>query len=440
MAASEVAAEHATEAHAPYLKVFAALAVLTAIEYYYASIFKRPFRDPASWGCCCLAVVKAGLVGWYFMHLKFEGNWVYIMIVPAMILATIIVLALCPDMVLKSETEENPGEEYACIVPGSDWPPVIVATRNINTDDRCGNQRPCEYSLKRTPCSLPRASTRLALVGCLEAARASTSLPFPHDGQTNVSKSYRLGVQIVLGTVLISGIVCWTWVIRVLPKLRLAAHDLGSAALASGRISVSRAIRPHVRHTDLNDRVWVAAFIFTRCPLSCPRISSVMKGLQERLAQDERASRQHLGRSRTRHAGRVDGVRGPIRRVRRSLVVSDRAQGVDLRPCSQSLQARAGGNAGCPTEHPRPKSISHSDRLALVDHGRVVGFFESSDPRALDELVGERPAGLQPRWVRGLPTVNASLNALCAVLLIAGWLFIRRRRTPLADPFVSRRR
>ena len=45
------------------------------------------------------------------MHLKFEGNWVYIMLVPAMILATIIVFALTPDMVLKPVPEENPGED-----------------------------------------------------------------------------------------------------------------------------------------------------------------------------------------------------------------------------------------------------------------------------------------------------------------------------------------
>ena len=106
----EVAAEHATEAHAPYLKVFAALAVLTVIEYFYASIFKDLFAILVL-GLLCLAVIKAGLVGWYFMHLKFEGNWVYILIVPALVLATIIVLALCPDMVLKPETEENPGED-----------------------------------------------------------------------------------------------------------------------------------------------------------------------------------------------------------------------------------------------------------------------------------------------------------------------------------------
>ena len=63
------------------------------------------------------AVIKAGLVGWFFMHLKFEGNWVYIMIVPALILATIIVLALSPDMVMKPETEENPGGDSSFVVP-----------------------------------------------------------------------------------------------------------------------------------------------------------------------------------------------------------------------------------------------------------------------------------------------------------------------------------
>jgi cytochrome c oxidase subunit IV len=128
MSATEVAAEHATEAHAPYLKVWAGLAVLTLVEYYYASFLKNHFLILLL-GLLFLAVVKAGMVGWYFMHLKFEGNWVYIMIVPAMILATIIVLALSPDMVLKPETDENPGEEYACIAPAANWPRTILAAR-----------------------------------------------------------------------------------------------------------------------------------------------------------------------------------------------------------------------------------------------------------------------------------------------------------------------
>ena len=118
MSDSEVAAEHAAESHAPYLKVFGALAALTLVEYYYASIFKSHFLILLL-GLLFLALVKAGMVGWYFMHLKFEGKWVYIAIVPAIILAMVIVFALTPDMVLKPETEENPGEEYAYIAPAN---------------------------------------------------------------------------------------------------------------------------------------------------------------------------------------------------------------------------------------------------------------------------------------------------------------------------------
>jgi cytochrome c oxidase subunit 4 len=124
MAPSEIAAEHAHEAHAPYLRVWAALAVLTLIEYYYASTFKDFFLILIL-GLLFWAVIKAGLVGWYFMHLKFEGNWVYVLIIPAFVFATILVLALYPDIAMKPETEENPGEESAYVVPASRWPGMI---------------------------------------------------------------------------------------------------------------------------------------------------------------------------------------------------------------------------------------------------------------------------------------------------------------------------
>jgi cytochrome c oxidase subunit 4 len=117
MAASEIAEEHAAEAHAPYLKVWAWLAVLTALEYFYAMGLSKLFIVLIS-GLLVLAVIKAGLVGWFFMHLKFEGNWVYILIVPAFVLATILVMALLPDMVLKEHEEEvAPSEESSFVIP-----------------------------------------------------------------------------------------------------------------------------------------------------------------------------------------------------------------------------------------------------------------------------------------------------------------------------------
>jgi uncharacterized membrane protein YozB (DUF420 family) len=72
------------------------------------------------------------------------------------------------------------------------------------------------------------------------------------------------------------------------------------------------------------------------------------------------------------------------------------------------------------------EAIAHSDRLALVDRGRIVGLFDSNDHEAIHALVTQASRRAQPRWVGILPAVNASLNALSAALLLAGWGMIRR--------------
>jgi cytochrome c oxidase subunit IV len=116
LSAGEIEKEHQAEAHAPYLRVWAALAVFTLIEYFYAFLFKDAFAILLL-GLLFWAVIKAGLVGWYFMHLKFEGSWVYILIVPAFILAAILVMACMPDMVLKPVSEDVEGEEASVVAP-----------------------------------------------------------------------------------------------------------------------------------------------------------------------------------------------------------------------------------------------------------------------------------------------------------------------------------
>ena len=90
-------------------------------------------------------------------------------------------------------------------------------------------------------------------------------------------------------------------------------------------------------------------------------------------------------------------------------------------------------------ENPEPgpagetEAIAHSDRLALVDHGRVVGLFDSKDPVALDSIIARAARRALPAWIGRLPAVNASLNALCAVFLITGWRLIRNRG-PAGEP------
>jgi uncharacterized membrane protein YozB (DUF420 family) len=70
--------------------------------------------------------------------------------------------------------------------------------------------------------------------------------------------------------------------------------------------------------------------------------------------------------------------------------------------------------------------ILHSDRLALVDRGnKVVGYFDSSDPEAIRNLISQARQRDIPGWIRRLPAVNALLNTACAVLLVLGLAMIR---------------
>jgi cytochrome c oxidase subunit IV len=115
---AEMAEELAAESHAPYLKIWAILAVLTAVEYVYALFLKDHFTVLVL-GLVSLALVKAGMVGWFFMHLKFERKWVYILIIPACVMAVFLTLALCPDIAMKPVVEENPGEDETWVFPRS---------------------------------------------------------------------------------------------------------------------------------------------------------------------------------------------------------------------------------------------------------------------------------------------------------------------------------
>jgi cytochrome c oxidase subunit 4 len=138
LAPSEIAEEHTAEAHAPYLKVWAWLLALTLVEYFYAFWLKDVFLFLLL-GLLLWAAIKAGLVGWFFMHLKFEGNWVYFLIVPAVVLATILVVALSPDVAMKPTDEE--AEETVWVAPENAVPGArfaLPAGRLIPLHDRAG--------------------------------------------------------------------------------------------------------------------------------------------------------------------------------------------------------------------------------------------------------------------------------------------------------------
>ena len=243
---------------------------------------------------------------------------------------------------------------------------------------------------------------------------------------------YRIGIRIVLATLFISAIICLVTVNRAAPVPR-AAHDLGPSAPELGAFRLEERSGRIVTENDLADRVGIASFIFTRCPLSCPRISGVMKGLQGKLAgtnvlllsvsvDPDHDTPAVLGDYARRFGASPDrwwfltGPKATIYGLIRDRLKLSLVEGMPADPETGT------------------EAIVHSDRLALLDRGRVAGYFDSNDPKDVEILVARARRRALPGWVRALPTINASLNALSGVLLLAGWIMIRRYRLATAKP------
>lgn len=249
------------------------------------------------------------------------------------------------------------------------------------------------------------------------------------NGWLTVDASYRLGLSVVLGTVIASAGLCVAAsALRSRPTR--TGQDLGAHPFGLGRFRLTERSGQTITEADLADRVWIGAFIFTHCPLSCPRISSVMKGLQGRLAgtqvqlvsisvDPDRDTPEVLAAYARSFAADPErwwfltGRKDEIERL-----------AVDRFKLGLATAAPADVQAGA-------EAFSHSDRLALVDRGnKVVGYFDSNDPPSIDQL-GDRARNLAaagvavPAWVRRLPSVNATLNGAAAVLLVLGWTLIR---------------
>jgi caa(3)-type oxidase subunit IV len=87
-----------------YLIVFGALAIFTLVSFVanYAAHPEQGWISPFTSFVIILvvAVVKAVLVAMFFMHLKFDWGRVYFLIVPVLILGTVMMIVLLPDIVL----------------------------------------------------------------------------------------------------------------------------------------------------------------------------------------------------------------------------------------------------------------------------------------------------------------------------------------------------
>jgi cytochrome c oxidase subunit 4 len=99
--------EHSADHHEglnvrAYLVVFVALSVFTAISFVVNGAVRSESLAPHMGFAIILsvAVIKAVLVGLYFMHLILDWGKFYFLIFPAFILGAMMLVVFLPDMVL----------------------------------------------------------------------------------------------------------------------------------------------------------------------------------------------------------------------------------------------------------------------------------------------------------------------------------------------------
>ncbi len=210
------------------------------------------------------------------------------------------------------------------------------------------------------------------------------------------------------------------------PKPTRAGQDLGDQGFPLGSFRLIERSGKPVTEADLAGDVWVAAFIFTRCPSSCPRITTVMKGLQGPLGDagvrlvslsvdPEHDTPEVLAKYASGFGAEAD---------RWWFLTGKQDEIVDLilNRFHLPIEKNPGNDSDSKAE-----AVRHSPRLVLVDRGnQVAGFFDSDDPKDIRKLLAS--AKRNASWARKLPAVNASLNGTCAVLLLVGWSLILARR------------
>jgi protein SCO1/2/putative membrane protein len=181
-----------------------------------------------------------------------------------------------------------------------------------------------------------------------------------------------------------------------------------------------------VTSADLRGKVWVAHFFFTECAMGCSQTTDNMARLQKQLADCPDVMLVSFTvnpNTDTPERLRQYAAQREADPKRWLFLTGDEAQ---------MRQIVVEGFKGPMTRDPKALpgyQIDHSFFVMLVDqNGRIRGYVDGKDESEVLRL-GRRACRLaHPSW---LPAINAGLNGTCALLLVAGYVAIRRRRVTL---------
>ena len=100
-----------------YVLVFLALLFLTGMSFLtYFEVWRDRVDTYAGWMfMMAVSVSKTMLVVLFFMHLKWEANWKYVLTIPSAIMAIFLMLALVPDIGLRMRRYSEERQRFIAI-------------------------------------------------------------------------------------------------------------------------------------------------------------------------------------------------------------------------------------------------------------------------------------------------------------------------------------
>ncbi len=177
-----------------------------------------------------------------------------------------------------------------------------------------------------------------------------------------------------------------------------------------------------VRLEDLRGKIWIASFFYSTCVECNKRTLPHLAQLQQELAAypDVRLVSFSVfpERDTTAQLGQF-AAQMQINPDRWLLLTGQKDQTYDLVQNSFKLSV-------APNSEPVPgREVLHDFKFMIVDqYGKIRGYVDGTDPAQVARLE-QRVKELA--LAKYLPAVNAGLNATSAILLVLGFVAIRRR-------------
>lgn len=128
---------HEEHDHGPvFVNVFIGLVVLTATSFFVGNWDVTMSRPLVGWTLMmAISCAKAMLVISFFMHLRWEANWKYVLTIPASIMSLFLVLMLVPDVMQRGNYLSEERLRYSAVPE----PDAIAESDDHGGDDHAGH-------------------------------------------------------------------------------------------------------------------------------------------------------------------------------------------------------------------------------------------------------------------------------------------------------------